>query len=74
MSEPTTYKSIPEAIRAGAFQGANLTGAYLTGADLRRADLTGANLAGVDLAGAVADQYTVWPDGFTPVDHGVVVR
>jgi uncharacterized protein YjbI with pentapeptide repeats len=46
--------------------GADLTGADLTGADLTGADLTGADLTGADLTGARHDQYTRWPEGFTP--------
>lgn len=52
---------------------ANLTGADLTGADLRDANLTRSNLRGADLRGAVANDATVWPDGFDPTAAGVTV-
>ena len=76
-------------LRCANLTGANLTGANLTGADLtganltrsnlRYADLTGADLRyadlrGADLRGAVANDATVWPDGFDPTAAGVTVR
>ena len=45
---------------------ADLTRADLSGADLRGADLTGARLRDARLHGVVADDTTVWPQGFTP--------
>ena len=44
------------------FQGENLSGA----------DLEGANLTGANLERAVADKYTIWPEGFDPVAAGVI--
>ena len=67
--------------------GRNLSGADLSGADLSRARLTRADLAranrrganltrtnlrGANLKGAVADEETVWPEGFGPVAAGVI--
>ncbi|HEX7301472.1 pentapeptide repeat-containing protein [Lentzea sp.] len=49
---------------------AHLDHSRLNQADLRGADLTGADLAHADLTGAVADDATVWPEGFEP--RGVV--
>ena len=56
--------------------GADLSRARLTRADLARANLRGANLTrtnlrGANLKGAVADEETVWPEGFGPVAAGV---
>src|SRR6266498_450410 len=68
-------------LRGAVLKQADLTkalldGADLQGADLQRADLTGANLSGADLQGAAldgavlrgiaTDQFTRWPEGFTP--------
>ena len=57
--------------------GADLSRARLTRADLARANLRGANLTrtnlrGANLKGAVADEETVWPEGFGPVAAGVI--
>ena len=43
-----------------------LVNGYIEKADLTGADLTGAVLEEVTLTGAIADQRTVWPDGFDP--------
>jgi hypothetical protein len=45
-------------------QGADLDGSRLEGAYLGGAHLDGATLDGTQLEGAVADDRTVWPDGF----------
>lgn len=47
-------------------RGTDLTRANLRGADLTGADLTDARLRDADLDGVVADDTTVWPQGFTP--------
>ena len=57
--------------------GADLRRAYLNRVDLRRADLgranlDGANLTGANLSGVRADGLSIWPDGFNPVDAGVI--
>jgi hypothetical protein len=46
--------------------GADLSGAYLSGADLRNSNLTEATLHGADLKDCYWDDYTIWPEGFTP--------
>ena len=66
-------------LRDADLRGSNLRDADLTGADLRYANLTRsnlryANLRGADLRGAVANDATVWPDGFDPTAAGVTVR
>ena len=66
-------------LRYADLTGANLTrsnlrDADLMGANLRDADLRYANLRGADLRGAVANDATVWPDGFDPTAAGVTVR
>ena len=66
-------------LRDADLRGSNLRDADLTGADLRDADLTRSNLRsadlrGADLRGAVANDATVWPDGFDPTAAGVTVR
>lgn len=43
----------------------DLTRADLRGADLTGADLTGARLEDADLHGVIADDTTIWPQGFT---------
>jgi len=63
-------------LTGAGFEGANLTGANLTGANLGGARLTGANLRGANLkeatlSRAIADNGTVWPEGFDPVAAGV---
>ena len=45
---------------------ADLRGANLSYANLIGADLRGANLYGANLHGAKWDEYTRWPEGFTP--------
>ncbi len=57
--------------RANLFE-AVLSGADLTAANLSGADLEGANLTGANLERAVADKYTIWPEGFDPVAAGVI--
>ena len=52
--------------------GAHLTKASLVGANLTGANLTGANLTGANLSGAMADEATIWPEGFDPVVAGVI--
>jgi len=32
----------------------------------------GAKLGGADLSGAIANEDTIWPDGFNPVAAGVI--
>jgi hypothetical protein len=51
-------------------EGASLLGVHLEGAVLLGADLEGANLSG-HLDGAIADVWTVWPDGFDSLSNGV---
>jgi hypothetical protein len=53
-------------LRGANLGGANLRGANLGGANLRDAYLGGANLGGANLGGAKANNYTTWPEGFTP--------
>lgn len=53
--------------------GSDFTGADLTGAILWGADLTGADLTGATLDGAQVDAHTVWPDGFDPDTHRLVM-
>ena len=60
---------------------ANLTGADLSWTGLSGgrgwrpslygANLAGADLSGTDLRGAVADEDTIWPEGFDPEAAGV---
>ncbi|MEV0389428.1 pentapeptide repeat-containing protein [Nonomuraea sp. NPDC050643] len=64
-------------------RGANLAGAILDGADLTDADLCNAhlegaslreaNLRGARLDGVVANQATIWPEGFVPQERNVVI-
>jgi hypothetical protein len=53
-------------LRNADLTGADLRGADLKGADLTGADLSGARLQGAELHGVIADNTTVWPEGFTP--------
>ena len=47
----------------------------LSGVDVRGADFTGANISGVEgLERVVADESTIWPDGFDPIAAGVVIE
>ena len=52
--------------------GADLRGAKLRGANLTAANLTNTNLTGTNLSGVRADGLSIWPDGFNPVDAGVI--
>jgi hypothetical protein len=52
--------------------GADLNGANLREAYLRGADLRGANLREANLDGAMADDATVWSDGFDPKAAAVI--
>ena len=45
---------------------ANLRWANLSGADLRWADLIGADLREADLREAKDNEYTIWPEGYSP--------
>lgn len=53
-------------LRWANLYGADLGGADLRGADLYGADLRGADLRSANLHGAIHDQFTRWPEGFTP--------
>jgi hypothetical protein len=64
-------------LRGAALNEADLRSADLSNADLRNAHLSGADLrdarlAGTRLSGASADAMTQWPQGFNPLDHGVL--
>jgi uncharacterized protein YjbI with pentapeptide repeats len=71
------------------FMGANLTeadftGAHLVGADFRnsnmqmanlsRADLTRSRVEGAKMQGASYDQFTLFPDGFSPQQYGLIYK
>ena len=58
-------------LQSSTTRKANLTGAWLLGANLTGANLTVANLTVADLTGAVADERTIWPEGFDSVAAGV---
>jgi uncharacterized protein YjbI with pentapeptide repeats len=51
---------------------ANLTSASLQGADLSAAVLTGAITRDADFTGAIYDALTVFPEGFDPVEAGMI--
>ena len=53
-------------------EGVDLNGAWLEGTDLPGADLSRANLWGANLEEAVADEGTIWPEGFDPKAAGVI--
>jgi uncharacterized protein YjbI with pentapeptide repeats len=53
--------------------GAQLSGADLSGANLIGANLSRASLSGASLRHAIANNHTIWPDGFNPHDAGVEV-
>lgn len=67
-------------LRATNLQGADLAGANLEGADFSGANLHGSYVGGANLQGrvlgdagleaAMADQRTVWPEGFDPSRRG----
>ena len=70
--EVNGYTIEPGAILWGAdLTGANLRDAKLNMARLSGANLSGADLSGTDLRGAVADEDTIWPEGFDPEAAGV---
>jgi len=52
-------------LRHSTLAGARLARATLVEADLRGTDLSDTDLTGADLRDAMADDTTVWPDGFT---------
>ena len=54
-------------------RGADLRSAHLQGALLMGADLDGAKLDDAHLEGAIADEQSVWPDGFDPEARGVFI-
>jgi uncharacterized protein YjbI with pentapeptide repeats len=56
------------------FRDANIGWARFRGAIFDGADLRCLGLDEADLTGASCDKHTVWPAGFSPEDHGVVVR
>lgn len=70
-------------MRSGRFSGADFTDAILRDADLGCARLDGAILCGADLRaidigeaslqGAIAERATIWPAGFNPEAHGVLM-
>ena len=68
-----TTANLSDADLSGAIlRNANLAGADLRGADLTGADLRDACLGDIRMTGALADSTTRWPDGFVPLDHGVL--
>jgi hypothetical protein len=60
-------------LRGTDLRGADLRNANLSNANLREANLAGAVLDGAILTGAIADNETVWPDGFAFRGAGVLV-
>jgi hypothetical protein len=60
-------------LRNADLRGADLREADLRGADLAGADLIGAKLDGAKLDGARYDERTLWPIGFDPTQHGLVL-
>jgi len=79
------HANLQSALLAGCdFKGANLTHADLRNAnlgldnlggatELHGANLTACKVEGAIFAGAQYDSETVFPDGFDPVDHGMVL-
>jgi hypothetical protein len=64
-----------EANLAGAsLKGAELTGAILCGAHVEGASLREAILTDAQLDDVVANQATIWPEGFEPQEAGVIVK
>jgi Pentapeptide repeats (8 copies) len=65
-------------LRDAHLDGASLVGAEMTGTQLRGAHLEAASLLTVtdldqaQLEGALADDETVWPEGFNPREAGVI--
>ena len=65
-------------LRCADLTRANLTQASLRNTSLSEVNLIGTSLRGAEITGAslsaaVADLNTVWPDGFNPVDAGVLI-
>ena len=64
-------------LRNAHLDGASLAGAEMAEAQLRGAHLEGASLLGVldlgqaQLEGALADDDTIWPEGFSPREAGI---
>lgn len=54
-------------------KGADLTGAHFLRTDLREAVLTGAKLDGATFSAPQADNKTVWPEGFDPAQHNIIM-
>ena len=61
-------------LRGAMMCNADLSAADLRNSDLRAADLRGALLLNARMSGAIADSKTQWPTGFTPGDHGIVMK
>lgn len=59
-------------LRGADFRGARLLNATLRGAHLEGANLKDAILEKADLR-ATYDANTIWPDGFSPAEHGAVL-
>jgi Pentapeptide repeats (8 copies) len=53
-------------------EGASLNATSLDGADLQGVDLRGVALLTASIRGAFYGQYTLWPPGFDPEQHGAV--
>ena len=61
-------------LRCANLGSADLRSANLGSANLRSANLRYANLRYADLRYAEANQLTLWPEGFVPSDHGVIIE
>ena len=65
--------------KSACLRHADLSGATICADKLGRAsslahaDLSGAILDGADLRGTLYDSKTVWPKGFNPLDHGLLL-
>jgi hypothetical protein len=57
-------------LKGGYLYKVNLSGVNLEGANLEGANLKETNLEGTNLSGAKYNEYTIWPEGFDPIQAG----
>ncbi|WP_158820326.1 pentapeptide repeat-containing protein [Granulicella sp. S156] len=68
------YANFDHADLSGAdFSGAAVKDTHFEDCDLRGAIMLAENLDSAHFAGAKFDKHTVWPEGFSPLEHGAIL-
>ena len=61
-------------LKQAILNGAVLDGGTLRGADLRGADLRNASVSFTDFTNAIFNDFTLFPEGFNPIEYGMITE